>query len=125
MMRKRLRKKLQKGEFAVPVIPIAFRMLDLPTPDRESLLDRFMAEAIEANGLQFGGGGDGSIWSGYAEPEGWPRTITDDQRSAVDVWIASRQEITERFVGEVTTDTDVEAVANGDPDFPASRLGDV
>ncbi|MDP6636835.1 MAG: 50S ribosome-binding protein YggL [Phycisphaerae bacterium] len=120
-MRKRLRKKLQKGEFAVPVIPIAFRMGELADPDRNNLLDRFVAEAIEANGLQFGGGGGGSVWSGFAEPVNWPGSISDDQRSAVETWIASQPEIVERFVGEITTDS--ETLMDQDPDFPRSRLG--
>ena len=122
-MRKRLRKKLKEGEFATAVVPIAFRVRQLLVSDRESLIDRFIAEAIEANGLQFGGGGSGSIWSGFAEPADWPGTISEDQRSAVEAWIASAPEIVERFVGEITTDA--ETVLKQEPDFPGSRLGAV
>ncbi len=119
-MRKRLRKKYQKGEFAVPVIPIAFRMCELFDSNENDLLDRFIAEAIEANGLQFGGGGE-AIWSGFAEPADWPGTISANQRSAIDAWIASNPEIIEHFVGEITTDA--ATILKHDPDFPQSRLG--
>jgi uncharacterized protein len=121
-MRKRLRKKLRKGEFAVQVIPIAFRMRELPVSGQNSLLDRFITEAIEANGLQFGGGGDGDIWSGFAEPVDCPGAISANQRSAVDAWIASNPEIVEHFIGEITRDEDIAELQKHDPDFPQSRL---
>ena len=120
-MRKRLRKKLQKGEFAVPVIPIAFRMREMATLDRNDLLDRFYAEAIEENGLQFGSGGVGLVWSGYAEPAAFSESISAGQRSVVDAWIASEPRIVDRFVGDVIID--VETVLKREPEFPRSRLG--
>ena len=122
-MRKRLRKKLQKGEFAVPVVPIAFRMCEVPVSDRNGLIDRFYDEAIEANGLQFGGGGSDAVWSGFAEPVEWPGVISADQRSDVHAWIESEPRIVELFVGETTTEA--ETAMKRDPDFPRSRLGAV
>src|SRR5207244_12648965 len=64
-MKKRLRKKLRKGEFAEYGFSIWFRF-DTVLAEEESdlLMDRFLDELIEANRLQFGGGGDGKEWDG-------------------------------------------------------------
>ncbi len=122
-MRRRLRKKLRKGEFTVRMIPIAFRMRELSTSDQNDLLDRFCEEAIEENELQFGGGGGGHSCCGYAEPIAFPGLISADQRSAVDSWLTSESDILESFVGEVMTDDEVEMLMTHEPDFPRSRLG--
>ncbi len=123
-MRKRLRKKYQLGEFAVPVIPVAFRTRELSSGEINKLADRFLAEAIEANKLQCGiGPGVGvtsTIWSGFIEPTTWPGGISAEQRSAVEAWIAADPDITKHVVGQITTD--VEKIMDRDPDYPASLL---
>ena len=121
-MKKRLRKKLGKGEFDYPLMPIAFRMISLGNDVRNALLDRFIIEAIEANGLQFGGGGGADIWSGFADVARYPFKIEEEQRLAVKGWLASQEEILEYFVGEMMKDSDVRAAQNADPSFLESRL---
>ena len=57
-MKKRLRKKLHKGEFQELGFNLTF---DYAKADNEELFDKFfdsfIAEAIEGNGLECGGGG--------------------------------------------------------------------
>ena len=50
--------------------------------DREA--DRFIVEAMESNGLQFGGGGSAGTWGGFAETEARHGSVSADQRSRVD-----------------------------------------
>ena len=119
-MRRRLRKKLCKGEFDVPVIPIAFLIASIP--ERNVLLDRFIEEAIEANGLQFGGGGASDVWSGFAEPYARSLSITGEQRSTIVAWLASQQDIVDYFVGDIVRGSELEPVLAGEPDFPRTRL---
>ena len=121
-MRKRLRKKLGKGEFAVPVVPIVFRIAELPVLARNSLIDRFLEEAIYANGLQFGGGGGGSVQSGFAEPQKAPGSVSADQRAVIDAWLTSEPRVLEHFVGEAMSASEVDAAVKDEPDFPESRL---
>ena len=52
--------------------PVVFRICfrfdaNLKIEERNSLLDLWWREAIEANGLQFRGGGLDNKWSGYVE----------------------------------------------------------
>ena len=124
-MRKRLRKKYRLGEFAVPVIPIAFRTRELSDQEINDLMERFVTEAIEANKLQcgVGSGVDRSVWSGFIAPVAWPGKISADQRSAVEAWVAAETDIIEYVLGEITTD-DMEPIMDRDPDYPASLLGE-
>ena len=56
-VKKRLRKKRRVGEFQEFGFGAGFRFSDLLTMEaRNNLLNRFIEEAIEKNGLQFGGG---------------------------------------------------------------------
>jgi uncharacterized protein len=62
-LRKRLRKKLHRGEFRELAFPIEFRLVTgLAEAERNAFLDRLIA-AVEARGLSFMGAGNGS-WSG-------------------------------------------------------------
>ena len=66
---------------------VSFDMLDaLSVTQRNALLDRFIADAIEANGLQFGGGG-AATWAGFVEPERLDNPITEPQRQSVIDWL--------------------------------------
>ncbi|MDH3347506.1 MAG: YggL family protein [Desulfobulbaceae bacterium] len=118
-MKKRLRKKLRRGEFSVVVVPIAFRMREIPQEMQNNLLDRFIKEAIEANDLQFGGGGH-LRWAGFAEPQAWPGSISSQQRAAIASWLEAEQDIVQHYVGEITLDSKVES--GNDPDYPRSQL---
>jgi uncharacterized protein YggL (DUF469 family) len=64
-MRKRLRKKKHLGEFqefGVELTPTLHVGVDVFT-----FLDDFLCDAVEANQLQFGGGGGGQEFSGFVE----------------------------------------------------------
>lgn len=97
-MRKRLRKKLHKNEFQEMGFEVQFRMpSDLTESDFDDLIDLFIEEAIEANGLSFGGGG-GDEWSGFVALDGRGST-TDEHREKVGQWLESRPQILEWHVG--------------------------
>ena len=92
-MRKRLRKKLRKGEFREFGFEIAFRVKER----RDELLDRFILEAIEGNGLLFGG----SEIGGFATSTANGASATDDQREKVRAWLEAQPEITDISIGEL------------------------
>jgi len=88
-MRKRLRKKLHRGEFAVLGFEVTARLNGFDTPaDFDDFVDRFLEEAVEAHGLLFGGGGRQDRWSGIAYapvPPGPP--AGEQHRRAVAEWL--------------------------------------
>lgn len=71
--------------------------------ERNALLDRWLAEAVEPAGLQFGGGGTGQVWRGYLEPV-FGETILDQQLQKVTAWLASQGEIEHFDVGAIAYD---------------------
>jgi hypothetical protein len=75
----------------------------LSTNERNALLERWLAEAVEPAGLQFGGGGTGQVWSGYLEPV-FGLTIFDQQRQQVIAWLASQGEIEHFDIGPIEDD---------------------
>ena len=93
-MKKRLRKKKQVGEFT----PIGFYVRvkfaeDTGKADWNSFVDAFISDAIEANGLLFGGGGGELSWSGYVEKDASPSQCKEDDRTAVKKWLDERQDV--------------------------------
>jgi uncharacterized protein YggL (DUF469 family) len=93
---RRLRKKLHVGEFRQFGFEVSFRLPEqLSESDLASFWDRFILEAIEANGLAYGGG-----TSGFAT--GWGRaTATDDHRQFVISWLAAQPEVSSVVTGEL------------------------
>lgn len=73
---------------------------DLTVEQRNELLDKFIRNAIEANGLQFGGGGSDNIWDGTAEPGGETDEVSEAQRSSVIAWLKNEPRVLHYFVGE-------------------------
>jgi len=98
-MRKRLRKKKHLGEFQQLGFELSFRYRPADAETDNVLLDAFLREAIEANGLQFGGGGGPGAWAGFAASDARYGGATDADRETVRAWLASRSEITEFAVG--------------------------
>ena len=99
-MRKRLRKKLHRGEFTELGSRVRFRFSpDLSTDDRNRLIDDFTREAIEANGLQFGGGGSKNIWEGFVALDAPRGSVTEDHRQKVIQWLEANPKILEYEVG--------------------------
>ena len=121
-MKKRLRKKLRRGEFDVPIAGIGFRMRAYET--REAVLSRFI-QHIEEVGLQFGGGGGDLIWSGFIQPAGKNLLIEASQLDRVRAWLMQQDEIATYFVGEPLKSAPIEALLLEDPDYPESRIPEV
>jgi uncharacterized protein YggL (DUF469 family) len=87
-VKKRLRKKLRLGEFREVCFEVTFEFdatLDSSAMDR--VMDEFI-EMIEANQLQFGGGGSyrSRIWEGVV---GGPSrgSVTAEQRASALAWL--------------------------------------
>ena len=84
-MKKRLRKKLHLGEFRELGFSVSFQTpATLSTDGRNCFLDTFIA-MIEANGLQFGGGGLDE-WEGFVAFDS-RGTATEDHRQVVRRWL--------------------------------------
>jgi len=101
-MNRRLRKKKRIGEFQEYGFPVQFSFASTLTIDeRNALLDDWIANAIEANGLQFGGGGGSNVWEGYVTlaSEG---SASEDHRRTVENWLKLDPRIVKYRVGSLT-----------------------
>lgn len=119
-MRKRLRKKLGLREFDVPIVPLAFRVRT--NADRDAVLNSFITDAVESNGVQFGGGGAEMDWSGFLEPQRRTSWVTAEQIDAVQAWLAAERGIERFFIGQPMRSRELHRVLKLEPDFPESRL---
>ena len=100
-MRKRLRKKLHRKEFAEYGFSIWLRFnKGLAEQESDRFIDRFLAELIEANGLQFGGGGNRNEWEGVVAKAG-RGSASEAHRQLVRDWLGSRSAIAEYQIGEL------------------------
>ncbi|QDU58802.1 50S ribosome-binding protein YggL [Aeoliella mucimassa] len=94
-MKKRLRKKLHRVEFAVRGVSVRAsftRHLDSTEFDR--FTDGFIEEAIEARALWFGGGGHPAKgWEGVIEPRTGDTTIRQEDLEWVRAWLRERTEV--------------------------------
>src|SRR5438132_13115934 len=100
-MRKRLRKKLHQGEFAEYGFSIWFRFnQELTEEESDRLMDRFLDELIEANRLQFGGGGNGKEWDGVVALAG-RGSAREEHRQLVSDWLESQSAIAEFRIGDL------------------------
>ena len=100
-MKKRLRKKLRKGEFQEFGFEVRFRFrAGLSEQEQDAFIDEFLEEAVEAQSLGFGGGGR-EEWSGYVAKMG-RGTATEENRVEMKRWLSGRSEIVEHGVGELT-----------------------
>ncbi len=89
----RLRKKLRLGEFQQLGFETLLRFRpELTDAEQAAFFDAFLAEAIEASGLTFGG------WeAGFVAPV--QGSASEAQREAVRAWLAARPELAEFAVG--------------------------
>ncbi len=100
-MRKRLRKKLHKGEFAEYGFSIWFRFHQgLAEAESSELIDRFLDELIETNGLQFGGGGNEMEWDGVVAMAGRGST-SEEHRQMLGGWLGKQSAIAEYRIGHL------------------------
>jgi uncharacterized protein YggL (DUF469 family) len=98
-MRKRLRKKRHLGEFQELGFEVTFRLREGATiEDLDPILDAFLEEAMEANGLVAGGGGRPDDQDFFV-CLGGRGSATDDHRRRVVTWLGSRAEILDPIVG--------------------------
>ena len=98
-MNRRLQKKKRVGEFREFGFPVRFGFSEqLSFEERNSLLDRWIRSAVEANRLQFGGGGGSNIWEGFVTLEG-RGSATDDHRRIVDQWLSKEPRVLQHEVG--------------------------
>ncbi len=97
-MRRRLRKKLRRGEFTQLGFTVKYRPKQgLATAASEALLDRFICQAIEASDLHCGGGGGPEAWEFFVCANG-RRSATDADRQGVQDWLKSQADVTDVFV---------------------------
>ena len=62
------------------------------------MLDRFIEEAIEKNGLRFGGGGGGNEWNGFVARNKSRGSTHEGHREAVENWFIHESEVTEYYL---------------------------
>lgn len=110
---RRLRKKLALGEFQLRGFRVTYqvdRSVAFDAADR--LMDRFIEEAIEGNGLSCGGGGDLYDMGFYVLANAGRRheSVLPEQRQAVLDWLAA-----EASSGVVNPEASALADANYDP----------
>jgi len=98
-MKKRLRKKLRLGEFQELGFDVFFRVVD-NTPDDvfDGVVDAFILQAIETNGLSCGGGGKNSEWNVFVTLDR-RGSATDEHRQAVQRWLETCPEVKEIRIG--------------------------
>ncbi|HEY0563479.1 MAG TPA: 50S ribosome-binding protein YggL [Methylophilus sp.] len=97
----RLMKKLHLGEFTELGFDVTFQLKKAPKEDEvEHFLEVFLAQAIEKNGLVYGGG-FGQAFDGFValEKRG---SVTEEQRLAVKAWLEANTEVSHVEVGELT-----------------------
>lgn len=95
-MRKRLRKKKRVGEFQEFGVEVEMRLR--AGVDLDVFLDDFLRDAVEANGLAFGGGGGGSCLGGFVE-----LGCRDAYQSKIDkvtAWLAAERRLETFKVGD-------------------------
>jgi len=96
MASKRLRKKLHRGEFKELGFSLSFRFSsELTKEERNTLLNDFIQQAIEANGLVFGGGGAGNTWDGFVTLDALRGSTSEVQREKVIEWLDRNPRIME------------------------------
>ena len=101
-MNKRLRKKKHLGEFREFGFKAGFRFSDqLTIETRNNLLDRFIEAAIEKNGLQYGGGGDGNEWNGFVALNRSRGSTFEKHRLAVENWFIQEAEVNEYYLTDM------------------------
>jgi uncharacterized protein YggL (DUF469 family) len=82
----RLRKKLRVDEFQELGFDAAWQLNDDITSDElDAFIDKFFSEAIQPNGLGFGGEGD-TLWHGLICTQKLG-SCTEENRAAVDKWL--------------------------------------
>jgi uncharacterized protein len=99
-MRKRLRKKLRRGEFTEYAFDVQYWLnAGMPAAAVDEFLDRFIEHAIEAHDLSCGGGGRDLTWDFLVTKAG-RGSPTEEDRIAVHAWLAAQPEVRSYAVGQ-------------------------
>jgi len=95
---RRLRKKLRVDEFQELGFHVDIQASD--DADMQALLDRWLIDAMENNGMDFGGGCDmrKATIEGFVTKHGGG-TLTEEHRTIVTEWLESHPEIKEFETG--------------------------
>ncbi len=97
-MKKRLRKKRHLGEFAEWGTPIS--IVRTHKGDFDSFLDNFIEQAIERNGLYFGGGGKEDYLDGVIEL-GKKSDGPEERLKKILEWLANHKDIESYVIGNM------------------------
>jgi uncharacterized protein YggL (DUF469 family) len=94
-MKKRLRKKRHRGEFRQFGFTIGLKFGRIPaTSEFDAFVDAFIGQAIEGNGLVFGGGGSPqSDWRGVVQQDHRYKSSSPADQTAVSEWLYGRPEV--------------------------------
>jgi uncharacterized protein YggL (DUF469 family) len=99
-LRKRLRKKLRRGEFTEYAFDVQYSLnTGLPAAAAEEFFDRLIEHAIEARNLCCAGGGKDLSWDFLVTKAGRGSTSEED-RTAVQAWLAQQPEVRSYAVGQ-------------------------
>ena len=104
-MKKRLRKKLRLGEFQETGALVAYEVReDMDHEGEHQLLDRFVMEALEGNGLDCVGFpplSEAKGFHGLLLSEGFRGKVDEEQVGKVRDWLAADKEITAYCIGPI------------------------
>ncbi|HED13292.1 MAG TPA: DUF469 family protein [Gammaproteobacteria bacterium] len=98
---RRLRKKLLVDEFQELGFCVEFQFSE--DVGYQVLLDRWLDEAMEANGMGFGGGCDADSIHGFVAKRD-SGSLTEEHRTIVKDWLSSQPEIKDVVVGPLGED---------------------
>lgn len=99
---KRQLKKKHLGEFQELCFLFDAKLVRTPSlAERDALFDQFLAEAIEANGLEFGGGGGIDDFGGYVGSAKRYGKVDDSHRAMIQEWLMRHGLLTDVKVGEL------------------------
>ena len=99
-MKKRLRKKLHRGEFQELGFEVRVRFdAGLSEEAWFAFWDR-MVDFVEARGLAFGGGGSLSDWSVFVDRPG-RGSVAEEDRAALGEWLQAQPEVEEVALGDL------------------------
>ena len=98
-MKRRLRKKFHLGEYREFGFAVEFALDPGLSDDAAGgFLDRFIAQAIEADRMLAGGGGHGARWNFFVS-SARRGSVEEAQRTRVLDWLGRQPEVKERSAG--------------------------
>lgn len=101
-MKKRLRKKLYRGEFQVLGFTVDCKWAEeISNTALDELLDDFLDQVVEIQDLLFGGGCDRTHLSGFITAAGRYSSPTEENRTRIEACLAARPEVAQVIVGSL------------------------